>query len=246
MSARGRWRTQRRSTRAAWRHQFEKRPSRTLGRSERTTSKGAAHEGSRIPGAIRPAGRGGRGSEDRAAHRRHRPDHVDLYLRLRSAHVRGAHRRRARARLRPREPGNRRGGRLRRPARQEGRPGEHALQHRLRLLLQLRARLHGLLPVGQSRLRRRRLRLREHGSLQRGPGRVPARAPRGLQLPRAPRRRHPRTRLRDALGHLPDGLPRRRARRRAPRRDGGRVRRGAGGDHGRLLVPDPGARRSST
>ena len=120
----------------------------------------------------------------RAPERRDRPGHLDRDLRLRPAHVRGPHGRRARHRLRARELGIVEevgaGSRA-----QAGRPRRDALQRRLRLLQELRRRLHGLLPHREPGLRRRRLRLRGDGPVHGWPGGVPARPLRRLQLPEA-------------------------------------------------------------
>ena len=88
------------------------------------------------------------------------------------------------------------------------RPRRHAVQRGLRVLQELRGRLHRLLPDREPRLRRRRLRICRHGPVPRRAGRAPARALRRLQLPQAPARRRARCRLRAARRHLPHRLPR--------------------------------------
>ena len=118
---------------------------------------------------------------------------------------------------------------------QGGRSLLGAVQHRLRPLPQLQGGPHRRLRERQPGPAGLGVRLRRHGRLGRRPGRVRARAVRRLEPAEVPRQgsgdgEDPRPD--DAVGHLPDGLPRRlhggrrsRARRctsRAPARSGSR------------------------
>ena len=149
----------------------------------------------------------------------------------------------------PRARDHRRGGREgpRRRVPRRGRPRVRAVQHRLRALSQLQAAGHRHLPHREPRAARRGVRLRRHGRLGRRPGRVRDGPVRGLQLPQVPRQgagdgEDPRPD--DAVGHLPDRLPRLRDRGRAAREHRLRRRRGPGRPRGRRTPPSCSARRS--
>ena len=193
----------------------------------------------RHPEGVGP-GRSGR-HHRRSARRRDHP-HDQQHLRLGPAHVRRPHQRRGGQDPRPREHGDRLGGRPRRAHLRRRRPGLGAVQHRLWHLPQLHEQVDVVLHEDEpdSRDGRRRLRLRRHGALRRRAGAVPARAARRLQPAAAAAGQRARERLHHAVGHLPDRLARRRAVRdaaRRPRRSlrwrtgraDGRAQRGAAG-----------------
>ena len=99
----------------------------------------------------------------------------------------------------------------RRRVHQGGRSLLGAVQHRLRPLPQLQGGQHRRLPERQPRPPRLGVRLRRHGRLGRRPGRVRDGALRRLEPAEVPRQgagdgEDPRPD--DALGHLPDRLPR--------------------------------------
>ena len=121
-----------------------------------------------------------------------------------------------------------------------------AVQHRLRALSHVQGGQHRRLPERQSRPARLGLRLRRHGRLGRWPGRVRDGALRRLEPAQVPRPRagageDPRPD--DALGHLPDRLPRRLHRGRRARIDRLHRRRRPGRARGRVLGPAAGRRR---
>ena len=134
-----------------------------------------------------------------------------------------------------------------------------ALQHRLRPLPQLQGGPHRRVRARQPRPARLGVRLRRHGRLGRRPGRVRDRPVRRLEPPEVPRQgpgdgEDPRPD--DAVGHLPDRLPRRLHggrevgldglhRGRRPGRPRGRALGAAAGRLGRLRGrPDPRAPRA--
>ena len=186
-------------------------------------------------------------------------DRLDQHLRLRPAHGPRPHDRARGPDPRPRD--HRRGdrGRPGRRVHQGGRPLLGAVQHRLRPLPQLQGGPHRRLRERQPRPAGLGVRLRRHGRLGRRPGRVRARALRRLEPPEVPRQgpgdgEDPRPD--DAVGHLPDRLPRRVHGGREVGLDGVRRGRRPGRPRGRLLGaaarrggrlrrrPDPGAPRA--
>ena len=113
-----------------------------------------------------------------------------------------------------------------------------AVQHRLRPLPQLQGGQDRRLPERQPGPAGLGLRLRRHGRLGRRPGRVRDGALRRLEPAEVPRQgpgagEDPRPD--DAVGHLPDRLPRRLHRRRDDRVDGLHRRRRPGRPRGRAL-----------
>ncbi len=123
-------------------------------------------------------------------------------------------------RARPRDHRRGRRDRSRRRVHQGRRHRLGALQHLVRPLPQLQGGQDRHLPEREPRPARQRVRLRRHGRMGRRPGRVRARAVRGLEPAALPRprpgaREDPRPR--DAVRHLPDRLPRRGHRRRRRR-----------------------------
>ena len=139
-------------------------------------------------------------------------DRLDEHLRLRPAHGPRPHDRARGPDPRPRD--HRRGDRDRtgRRVHQEGRPLLGAVQHRLRALPPLQGRRHRRLPEHEPGPAGLGVRLRRHGRLGRRPGRVRDRPLRRLEPAQVPRQgpgdgEDPRPD--DAVGHLPDRLPRR-------------------------------------
>ena len=113
-----------------------------------------------------------------------------------------------------------------------------AVQHRLRLLQELRGRADRLLPDRQPRQRRRGLRLRRHGPVQRRPGRAAAGALRGLERAGPARGRAGEGEgLRHAVRHPADRLPRHRAGPGRHRRVGRHLGRGPGRPDGGHVGP---------
>ncbi len=168
------------------------------------------------------------------------PDRLHEHLWLRPAHGPRPHNRARGADPRARDHG--RGGREgpRRRVSRRGRPRVRAVQHRLRALSQLQAAGHRHLPHREPRAARSGVRLRRHGRLGRRAGRVRDGPVRGLQLPQVPRQgagdgEDPRPD--DAVGHLPDRLPRLRHGRREAGEHGLRRRCGTGRPRGRPLRP---------
>ena len=190
----------------------------------------------------------GRASRQRRAQDRARgdpQDRLDQHLRLRPAHGPRAHDRPRGPDPRPRD--HRRGDRdrARRGVHQGGRPRLGAVQHRLRALSQLQGAADRHLPEHQPRPSRLGLRVRGHGRLGRRPGRVRDGPLRRLEPPEVPRQgtgdgEDPRPD--DAVGHLPDGLPRRLHRRRRAGVDGLRRGRRAGRPRRRALRAAAGRR----
>ena len=184
--------------------------------------RGAGH---RLPDLRAPGRSGGQSRQRRpqAAARGDPQGRLDQHLRLRPAHGPRPHDRAGGPGPRPRD--HRRGdrGRAGRRVHQGRRPRLGAVQHRLRALPQLQGGPHRRLRERQPGPSRLGVRLRRHGRLGRRPGRVRARALRGLEPPEVPRQgpgdgEDPRPD--DAVGHLPDRLPRR-----LHRRASGRARR---------------------
>ena len=167
-------------------------------------------------------------------------DRVDEHLRLGPAHGPRADHRPGGADPRPRD--HRRGDRDRagRGVHQGRRPVLGAVQHRLRALPPVQGGKHRRLPEHEPGSSRVGVRLRRHGRLGRRPGRVRDGSLRGLEPAQVPRPRagdgeDPRPD--DAVGHLPDRLPRRLHRRRRPGLDGLHRGRRPGRPRGRVLRP---------
>ena len=125
--------------------------------------------------------------------------------------------------------------RARRRVHQGGRPVLGAVQHRLRALPHVQGGAHRRLPERQPRPARLGVRLRRHGRLGRRPGRVRDGALRRLEPAQVPRQgagdgEDPRPD--DAVGHLPDRLPRR-----VHRRASARARRSTSPAPGRSGSP---------
>ena len=153
------------------------------------------------------------------------------HLWLRPAHGQGAHDGARGPDPRPRD--HRRGDRDRpgRRVHQERGPVLGPVQHRLRPLPDVQDRQHRRVPERQPRPSRLGLRVRGHGRLGRRPVRVRARSVRRLEPVAVPRQgsgdgEDPRPD--DAVGHLPDRLPRRLHGRGHVGLDGVRRRRGPG------------------
>ena len=149
------------------------------------------HARTRLPRPEERIGRPGAGRDDRAPDRRAGPDHDDQHLRQRPAHVRGSHRRGSRAR----SSGTRTWARSSRSATAStgSRSGDRVVlpfNIGCGFCKNCEVGPDRILPDRQPRQRRRGLRLRRHGPVQRRPGRAAAGALRRLERP-GPARRTP-------------------------------------------------------
>ena len=180
------------------------------------------NESSSLQRTARRQRRGRTGCQNRASRRRAGADHYtnicgsDLHMyEGRTDFETGTH-------LRAREPRARWSRSARRSSKVKvGDRVVPAVQHRLRLLRELRTGPDQLLPdrAARAEARRRRLRVRRHGPVPGRPGRVPARAVRRTSTACACREdaEEKQNRLRDGRRHLPHRLARHRDGRRAAR-----------------------------